>query len=405
MVVAIKSPTNAALILCAFTFGQPHQIGYNQVWGIPFAAIYTGILLFQVIVTRSSDFLNGILPNKMLILFGLWSAICTANAFNPITSYEKFDFVWKSILSSLLTAAVVKDIKTFRAIMVVMAFSITAWAAKGVLGQAIYSESGRIFGPKNSMIGDNNDFAVACAVTVPLLFLLAEGTQKAWMRLVCYLGALVLVIAAIGTQSRSGFMALVVVGAGLGLVFRKNWGPLLVVSVGFSLFALIGLPENYIDRISTISDPIQDESARSRLHAWRTAVRVANENITGGGFQFYRAPEKYSEYLVSEEQRPRATHSIYFEAIGDLGWIGFLIWLTLFPLLFFRLLSRALILKRELGADVYQTRRVAFITISVGGYLMGGATINFAYWDYMFYLYVVSNFIIKFEGDSKGRGL
>jgi putative inorganic carbon (HCO3(-)) transporter len=50
------------------------------------------------------------------------------------------------------------------------------------------------------------------------------------------------------------------------------------------------MPPEWFERMHTIKDYEQDESALGRINAWRTAFNVAKGNVTGGGFQMYRAP-------------------------------------------------------------------------------------------------------------------
>jgi putative inorganic carbon (hco3(-)) transporter len=62
-------------------------------------------------------------------------------------------------------------------------------------------------------------------------------------------------------------------------------------------------------------------SALGRINAWHTAFNVAKDRITGGGFEMFKAPT-FRQY-APEPFRVHDVHSIYFEVMGEHGFIGF----------------------------------------------------------------------------------
>ena len=82
--------------------------------------------------------------------------------------------------------------------------------------------------------------------------------------------------------------------------------------------------------MQTINSYNSDSSFEGRVQAWRTSFNIAKERITGGGFssvnldwvaQAYRSPGSLPA--------GKAAHSIYFEVLGDHGYLGLLIFLLL----------------------------------------------------------------------------
>ena len=87
-----------------------------------------------------------------------------------------------------------------------------------------------------------------------------------------------------------------------------------------ALVALPLMPEAWWARMDTISTYQQDESALGRLNAWTVAWEVAKHHVFGGGMG-YQYPAFFQQY-GPYEATPRAAHSIYFQVLGNHGFIG-----------------------------------------------------------------------------------
>ena len=108
---------------------------------------------------------------------------------------------------------------------------------------------------------------------------------------------------------------------------------LLIVAV------VLGAPENYWDRMQTISQYQEDTSAMIRLAAWKAGVQMALDNpvlgVGPGNFGsahglFYKVEDAYSE-----RWNWVAAHSIYFGVLGELGFSGLLLLLSFLGSIFF----------------------------------------------------------------------
>ena len=58
-----------------------------------------------------------------------------------------------------------------------------------------------------------------------------------------------------------------------------------------------------------------------RINAWHTAFNLAKDRVTGGGFDTFQGPT-FRKY-APEPENVHAAHSIYFQVLGDHGFIGF----------------------------------------------------------------------------------
>jgi probable O-glycosylation ligase (exosortase A-associated) len=117
-----------------------------------------------------------------------------------------------------------------------------------------------------------------------------------------------------------------------------------------------------------------------RLNAWNTAISVAKNRITGGGFEAFKPGLYYLYGDASKELSSTDAHSIYFEVIGEHGFIGF----TLFMMLAWFTWNTGSRIRRQVGRSV-ETRWCAdlasMIQVSLMGYAAAGAFLGLAYFD------------------------
>ena len=79
--------------------------------------------------------------------------------------------------------------------------------------------------------------------------------------------------------------------------------------------------------MDTIINYEEDKSATDRLRSWEFTVNVANDKFFGGGFDVYTA-ENYARYS-KKEGFPFAAHSIYFSVLGEHGYVGLLLFVSI----------------------------------------------------------------------------
>jgi O-antigen ligase len=132
----------------------------------------------------------------------------------------------------------------------------------------------------------------------------------------------------VSTQSRGGTLGLAAVG-----VFwwwrsnRKFQTAVLAAVIVAMIFALA--PGAYFDRMSSIGDT-QEGSAQGRITAWRAATRMAMDSPLFGVGPAHFGVKFGTEYRPADfVGSGMNAHSLYFLALGELGFPGFIlvIWL------------------------------------------------------------------------------
>jgi probable O-glycosylation ligase (exosortase A-associated) len=131
--------------------------------------------------------------------------------------------------------------------------------------------------------------------------------------------------------------------------------------------------------MSTIKDYKQDQSALGRINAWGFAINMAAERpLVGGGFRAF-TPELFLKY-APEPTNFHDAHSIYFEVLGEQGYVGLLLYLSM-ALIAFRTCGR--IRGKVAGRTdlAWAGELTSMVQVSLVGFAVGGAFLGLAYFD------------------------
>jgi probable O-glycosylation ligase (exosortase A-associated) len=139
--------------------------------------------------------------------------------------------------------------------------------------------------------------------------------------------------------------------------------------------------------MSTITEYQQDASAMGRFNAWSMAWNLALDRVTGGGFYVF-TQELFDRYSMFPDDGVRAAHSIYFQVLGEHGFVGLGLFLLAWVLAW-RTADwlRANAAKNE--STAWAAGLAAMVQVSYAGYFVGGAFLSLAYFDLPYLLAVV----------------
>jgi len=191
-----------------------------------------------------------------------------------------------------------------------------------------------------------------------------------------------------------------------GFLWLKTSGKVLsgflMLVLALSIFSF--MPQSWHDRMGLIENYQQDSSAMGRIAAWKMSVNVANHNITGGGLNLWR-PTTYRIYSDTPEdwKRNTAAHSIYFSVLAEHGWIGLLLFISIF-LVAWRTASS--LIKRVRGSPdlKWAADLMRMVQVSIVAYSVGGAFLQLSYFDlpwHMVSIVVITRFIVEQKLGSK----
>lgn len=251
-------------------------------------------------------------------------------------------------------------------------------------------------GPAGTMISDRNHLSTALALVLPIIYYLHFYSANRLIRAGMLVAFALVALAIMGGGSRGGFLALAIVGVWLFMTSRHRLRTLMFVGVlGVALYYFGA--DLWTARLSTIQEANEDASFMGRVIAWKVSSAIAlSHPIFGAGFHAVQVNEiwdvfKYSPGFFGFLDLPvptfsaKAAHSIYFEVLGDMGFIGFFLFLAI---LLQSIHSRFAIKRmvNQLGGTRYLWARdlADMLMLSVIAYMAGGAGVSLGYFEVIY---------------------
>lgn len=277
-----------------------------------------------------------ILDARTVIMVLLAAAIGVGLFFSrgeaPVDPARYIEYV-KIIAIAIFTTAVVRSREQLRILVWVIAMCFAFFGVKAGVSGIVKLGNVYIKRGPGGMIEDNNDFALALAMSVPLLFHLGTSERNPILRKGVFGMIPLTMITVVLTRSRGGTLAMGVMV--MVLVWRSRnrlMGFTLAALAACAVFALA--PKEYKARIASIKDYQQEGSAAGRLKAWAVAGRMIRDNpITGVGFRRFQMNYLAYEPNPSPEQVAGegtiVAHNSYLQIWAECGTPAFLMYISL----------------------------------------------------------------------------
>ena len=191
-------------------------------------------------------------------------------------------------------------------------------------------------------------------------------------------GFVLCLVSVVGSYSRGAYLAIAAV---LGAIWwrsnRKVLGGMLVAGAAIAAFGL--MPEKFTTRVDSIANYSEDRSAQGRINAWGFAWNLAlDQPINGGGYGAFNR-EAFQRYAPDPEMLHDA-HSIYFEILGEQGFVGLALFLG-FAFLAFSETQRIRKATRDDPDKAWAFDLATALQASAIAYGVGGAFLGLAYLD------------------------
>lgn len=387
--LALLKPWLGVLGLAVLGYMQPQGYAFGFMRQAPVFMILFSVTTISLIHHTWREKSWAVLPWRRLLawqvlaLAGLWLWFAVSSYFSvmPWASWEKYLVVLKILPPLLLTLLLIDSREKLLYLIATIALAILLPAIKGGYWAVASGFQDRVYGPPGSAYHDNNAFAVAVTMVIPLLVLWWRESQGKGLRMALLAGIALAYGSVISSWSRGGMLALGVVT--LLLVWhskRKLLAIPLLLAMGAVFF--IQLPENWFGRMETLTAYQADASAQSRLEAWRIGLDFAMQNpITGGGFNAWPVLTLSTGWSMD-------WHSSYVKILAEHGFTGLAIWGGL-------LLGTLFSLTRlGWGRRNRDTAWIgdygAMLSASLMAYAVGGLTLGIAYWELPYHLIVIA---------------
>jgi putative inorganic carbon (hco3(-)) transporter len=385
--VMIRRPVFGVLLWVWLSLMAPHRFMYGFAYDFQFATLVAACTLVGLLLTKDDIRYQSSTLMIMLLVLPLWTVVTFMFALEPEQAVRRMKEIPKTFLFVHLCAMLLRSRRHLEWMLWVIVVSVGFYGVKGGLFTVLTGAGGKVWGPPgDTYLSDNNAIAVAIIMVIPLMFYLRTVSSSRWVRLALLVSMLLCGMAVLGTYSRGGFLA--VSAMLLYLWFRSHSKVLLaIILVPLIPVAIAFMPDRWSERMDTISTYQQDTSAMGRINTWKMIINLASDRpIVGGGFEPYSA--RTSARYADTPEAVRSAHSIYFQVLGEHGFVGLGLFLSVGVVAW--LTARRTIAAARASPDHAWAGHLArAIQVSLLGYAVGGAFVNIAYQDLTYYELVV----------------
>lgn len=399
--IIFLKPHVGVLVWSWLSYMNPHRLTWGATSQFGFAQIVGLVTIAAWLLSKEPKKIPWTPLTGLLLAFTLWMGWTTIFALAPDAN-AKWVLVMKIMLITFITLPLIQSRERIESLVWVIALSIGFFGIKGGVFVILTGGEYRVWGPEGSFIGANNALALALIMILPLLRYLQMRARSKWLHWALLAAMGLCGLSILSSYSRG---ALIAVLAMLGFMWLKSPRKLVLGVIGaVSLVAAIGfMPDKWTSRIETIQTYQQDSSAMSRLTMWKYGFNVATARpLFGGGFEIFPSPQFYprfglrlcKDYRHIEELsgdcvlKGRAAHSIYFEVLGEHGFVGLALFL-LIGIVALRTGTRVIRQARGRPDLQWAVDLAAMLQVSMIGYAVGGTFLSKAYFDLYYALVAI----------------
>lgn len=379
----LRRPWIGIIMWAWLSYMNPHKQAWGFATTMPFALLVALCTLIGLLFSSDKKRVPWTRETVLLLIFVAWMVLTTFFSLYPTAAWQQLDKVWRIQLMTFVTLMLITSKFRLKAFVWIVTLSIAFYGVKGGVFTIAKGGAFRVWGPTGTFIGGNNEIGLALVMIIPLLRFLQLDSRNRLLRLVLLGSMFLCAIAAIGTQSRGAFLAILAMGVFLWVKSRHKI-TLGAVGVFTVMVVLVLMPEQYYERLTTIQNYQEDASAMGRINAWWFAFNVAKARpLLGGGFDVFQ-PWLFQIYAPIPDKY-HDVHSIYFEVLGEHGFVGLSLFLAVFG--FGWLSANAIRQKTGNVAEIrWMADLAAMVQVSLVGYAVGGAFLGLAYFDLPYHL-------------------
>ena len=386
-----KHPAVGAYLWAWLSVMTPQTMTYGFARGYPFAQLVAVATLAAWAFTAKKQKLP---LNSITVLWAallIWMSLTSLFSIAPEGwTSERWIFVMKIQLMLFVSLMLVRSGQELRILVCVVTMSLAYFGIKGGVFTLQGGGGGRVWGPGNSLLGGNNELAVGLVMIVPFLYWMRQSIDHKWVKRGVTVAIVLCIFSILGSQSRGGLLALLVLALFLGV---KSAYPVRMTAGVLSLVAaaIFFMPATWTERMDTIKSYEEDTSAMSRIYTWRTLTNAAlSRPLVGAGFRADNmivfstyAPEGAEWELF--RGRPLVAHSIYFQMLGEHGFVGLALYLAFWGTVWRQAtrIARQATAVPDLSGWLPLLMRMT--QVSLLGFAAGGAFLSLAYLDLTFY--------------------
>ncbi len=388
-VLGIRLPFTALLCFTWLAYMRPQDLCWGFARTARFSLLIGAVMLLGWFLNERGKrpFTRWDIRTRLILLLLALTTVSLSLAVNQ--GSEVMDYYiefFKIIVVALFTVGQVDSRVRLRAILWTIALSLGFFGIKGGLYGVLSGGAPILQGP-GGMLEDNNDFALALVMNLPMMFYLGQIEEKRIWRMAAAVGMVLTCITILLTHSRGGALSMAAVLFVITIRSRYKFQALSLAAVGVLAFVFF-TPTHVFERLASIGEYQADASANARLTAWQIAFRMIDAfPVLGVGLRNFQA--HWAEFSTGLTQPgggfAYVAHNSYLQIWAEGGTLAILTYLALFASVFVSLFKLRKLGKRTEGGDwIFQYSRM--FEASFVGFVVGASFLNRGHFDLFYQL-------------------
>jgi probable O-glycosylation ligase (exosortase A-associated) len=365
-------------------FMNPQRMCFGFAYDFPFSKIVGVVTIIAFLYYKDKIIPKGSGLLWTLVFYTLWVSITTTMALYPDEAVFQWGNFMKIMAIVLLITFMASDKNKVNALVATIVLSLGYFGFKGGVFTVIEAGAHTVWGPPASFITDNNALGLALVMTLPLMWYLHSLVERKLFRHMVIALMIFTAFAILGTQSRGGFLALMAMTGFLVMKSKAKFKAAMIVIVLAPLLYVF-MPQSWHDRMDTIQNYQQDESAMMRINAWEFSINLAKDYpVAGGGYSTF-TEELFKRYSERPEVPWTGPHSIYFETLAEHGYVGLMLFVLMLIMLY-RTMGYIIKTAPNYEDMLWMKDLAAMIQVSLFGYMVAGVFLEMAKFDLLYAL-------------------
>lgn len=383
IVAAIKRPWWGVLSLAVFSYLNPHAYAWGTLRSLPVYYVLFLVVALSTLTTRDKQPFPKDWRVISFVLLWLYFIFTSTQAYFSDIAWEHFWWVTKIYIPFYFTLVLINTREKLYYLIVTIGASIGIVSVKGGIFSILSGFSYRVYGPPTTQFAENNAFAVAALIAVPLILIWQKEATNPWVKKGLLFSIPLIYAASLSSWSRGGLLTMAALTLMLIWNSKRKYLAIPLVLAG-AFFAKDYLPQEWFNRMGTIKAYEADRSAMSRLETWADGWNHTLEHpFTGAGFEGWM--------YVSL----RDWHSSYVEMFSEHGFIAFGLWLSMILGTVINLTLLPSKTKNIEGME-WVTHYCFMLRASLICYMVGTAFLGLSYWDLLYHLIFIAVLVKKF---------
>ena len=383
IIASLRCAWHGVLALAIFSYLNPHAYAWGFVRSLPAFQILFFVVVLSTIMSKDRQPIPKDWRIPAFITLWLYFLFTTTQAYFPALAWEKFWFVTKIFIPIGFTLVLINTREKLYYLIITIACSIGFAATKGGIFALKSGFAHRIYGPPGTQFYENNAFAIAVLIAIPMMLLWYRETPRQWIRYGITAAVPLMIASAISSWSRGAFLTMGVLTIVLLWHSKRKILILPIILIAVSMAPRF-LPDAWFGRMDTLQTYQEDESAMSRIQVWSDGWHHTLQHpFVGAGFEGWR----WVSY--------RDWHSAYVEMFSEHGFIAFALWMSLILGTLYSLSTLPRRVKRVEGME-WVGNYCYMLRASLIAYMVGTLFLGLSYWDLLYHIIFIAVLIKQF---------